>query len=182
MNLILIGMRGAGKSNISRRLSVLTKRPVMSTDSLISYESQGLPIAAILAKMGGDWRAFRDLEAQIVNKVAAMDEIIIDTGGGVICDLDAEGREIYSYRKMDALKKNGRVIWLEGDIVRLAAKAAADTRRPALSNTESEESIMRRRLPFYRQAADRVVNIEGFRRDILAMHIRQLADFWPVNR
>ena len=35
MNIIMIGMRGAGKSNVSRRLSVLTKRTVLSTDTLI---------------------------------------------------------------------------------------------------------------------------------------------------
>ncbi|MBF0421418.1 MAG: shikimate kinase [Magnetococcales bacterium] len=178
MNLVLIGMRGAGKSNLSRRLSVLTKRPVMSTDTLISYENQGDPIATVLEKLGGSWRAFRDLETEIVSKVAAMDGVIIDTGGGIIVDLDDEGREIYSYRKMDALKKNGRIVWLEGDIPRLAAKAAADTRRPPLSATESEETIMRRRLPFYQKAADHVINIEGFRRDLLALQILQQLHYW----
>ncbi|HIJ84001.1 MAG: shikimate kinase [Magnetococcales bacterium] len=178
MNLILIGMRGAGKSNISRRLAALTKRPVMSTDALISYENQGCSIPILLEKTGGDWRTFRDLETQVVQKVAAMDDVIIDTGGGVVVDLDDEGREIYSRRKMDALKKNGRVIWLEGDIVRLAAKATADSRRPSLSATESEEAIMRRRLPFYQRAADHAVNIEGIRREILAVKVCMLADFW----
>ncbi|MBF0146550.1 MAG: shikimate kinase [Magnetococcales bacterium] len=181
MNLILIGMRGAGKSNLSRRLSMLTKRPVMSTDTLISYEHQGRTIPEILAGVGGDWRAFRDLETRVVHKVAAMDEVIIDTGGGVVVDLDEQGREIYSHRKMDVLKKNGRVFWLEGDISRLAAKVTADPRRPPLSATEREEVIMRRRLPFYQEAADHVVNIEGIRREILAFKIRLLADFWPMS-
>ena len=35
MNINLIGMRGVGKSNVARRLSVLSKRPVMSTDTVI---------------------------------------------------------------------------------------------------------------------------------------------------
>lgn len=180
MNLILIGMRGAGKSNLSRRISMLTKRPVMSTDTLISYEYQGLPIPAILERVGGDWRAFREIEAQVVQKVAAMDNIIVDTGGGVVVDLDDHGKETYSHRKMDALKRNGRVFWLQGDIARLAAKVTADTRRPPLSTTENEETIMQRRLPFYQQAADHVLNIEGVRREILAVQIRLLADFWPT--
>ncbi|MBF0107646.1 MAG: shikimate kinase [Magnetococcales bacterium] len=180
MNLILIGMRGAGKSNLSRRLSLLTKRPVMSTDALISYERGGATIPNILASLGGDWRAFRDLEAEVVRKVAGMNDVIVDTGGGVVIDLDDQGREVYSRRKMDLLRKNGRVFWLEGDIPRLAAKVAADPRRPPLSATESEETIMRRRRPFYERAADHVINIEGMRREILAVQIRLMADFWPM--
>ena len=45
MNLILIGMRGVGKSNLSRRLAVLAKRSVLSTDLLIEYENGGKSIA-----------------------------------------------------------------------------------------------------------------------------------------
>lgn len=180
MNLILIGMRGTGKSNLSRRLSVLTKRPVMSTDALISYDNGGLPIPAIVAKAGGDWRFFRELEASVVEKIATMDNVIVDTGGGVVVDLDDRGHEVYSRRKMAALKRNGKVFWLEGNIARLAAKIANDHRRPPLSATESEEAIMHRRLPFYQQAADHVMNIEGIRREILAVKIRLLADFWPT--
>ena len=58
MNINLIGMRGVGKSNVARRLSVLTKRPVMSTDVLIEYES-GMGLPQFVAARG--WRAFRDL-------------------------------------------------------------------------------------------------------------------------
>ncbi|MBF0189475.1 MAG: shikimate kinase, partial [Magnetococcales bacterium] len=38
MKIIMIGARGAGKSNISRRLLAKIKWPVLSTDLLISYE------------------------------------------------------------------------------------------------------------------------------------------------
>ena len=39
VNIVLIGMRGVGKTNIARRVSFLTKRPDMSTDILVEYEA-----------------------------------------------------------------------------------------------------------------------------------------------
>ncbi|MBF0622870.1 MAG: shikimate kinase [Magnetococcales bacterium] len=177
MNIALIGMRSTGKSNISRRLSVKTKWPVLSTDLLISYENNGLSIPDIVANSKGDWRGFRDMEYAVIAKCAALDKAIIDCGGGVIVDLDQSGKEIYSSRKMDALKKNCTIIWLKGDIPRLAAKVAKDAGRPSLSEIESAEEIMVRRMPFYEQAADIVVDIEEKKRSEIATEILRALEY-----
>ncbi len=172
MNIVIIGMRGAGKSNISRRLSVMTKRPVLETDLLISYENKGRAITDIMEENGGDWHAFREMEYQVTQKVAALDGVIIDCGGGMVVDLDEQGEEIYSARKMALLKQNGTVVWLKGDIRRLAAKTAGDASRPNLSAVRGAEEIMQRRLPFYQQASDWTVDIECQTRRELAKSIR----------
>ncbi len=161
MNIVLIGMRGAGKSKISRRLCVKTKRDVLSTDLLIQYDNDGKSIPQIIEENDGDWRVFRDMEYTIVEKICALDENIIDCGGGIIVDVDDDGNEIFSQRKVDKLRTNGRIIWLKGDIPRLAAKVKGDAKRPSLSETKSAEDIMYRRLPFYEMAADIVIDIEG---------------------
>lgn len=171
MNIILIGMRGAGKSNVSRRLAVLTKRNVLSTDLMIEYENGGKSIAEIIAQSNNDWRAFRDQEYAVVQKVTQLDGAIIDCGGGVIVDLDENGNEVFSDRKVEALRKTGKIVWLKGDIARLAAKTQADKTRPNLDETRSAEEVMRRRLPFYKKAADIVVDIEGKTRSQLAKKI-----------
>jgi shikimate kinase len=157
MNINLIGMRGVGKSNVARRLSVLTKRPVMSTDVLIEYES-GISVPQFVESRG--WRDFRDLEFEIIVKLAELDGIIVDCGGGALVDLDAGGDEVYSSRKVQALRDGGPIIYLEGDIARLAAKTAADPNRPVIDERFSPEAIMRRREPFYRQAADWTIFVE----------------------
>lgn len=175
MNIVLIGMRGAGKSNISRRLSVMTKWPVVSTDLLIQYENGGKLISQIIAEADGDWRAFREMEFTVVEKVAQMDNVIIDCGGGVIVDLDEQGEEVYSERKIDLLKQNGKIIWLKGDIQRLAAKVKDDQERPSLDQIKSLEEVMTRRLPFYKQAADLMVDIETKPRKRLAKKIFRIA-------
>jgi shikimate kinase len=161
MNIVLTGMRGVGKSNISRRLSLLTKWPVLSTDLLIEYENGGKSIQEIMAENGGDWRAFREMEFQVLQKISRFDQVIVDCGGGVIVDLADDGSEIYSERKVNLLKANGQIVWLKDDIEFLAAKVKGDQRRPTLDETKSAEELMRRRLPFYEQAADLVLDIEG---------------------
>lgn len=171
MNIVLIGMRGAGKSNISRRLSMLTKRPVLSTDLLIEYENGGKSIPDIIAGTNGDWQLFRQMEFEVVQKISSMDNAIIDCGGGIIVDVADDGTEVYSKRKVDLLKANGQVVWLKGDIERLAAKVKGDQRRPTLDETKSTLELMHRRLPFYQQAADIVLDIEGKRRRKIARKI-----------
>lgn len=183
MNIVLIGPRASGKSNIARRLSRWCKRPVLSTDLLISYDNGARSIAEIVASHHGDWRLFRDMEYAVVCKVAALEGVIIDAGGGVIVDWDAEGREVFSARKVSALKRRGFVVWLQGDVERLAHKARGDAARPALSDRLAEEEIMRHRIPFYQQAADLKVNIEGITRKQLAREIfGRLPDGFALGR
>jgi shikimate kinase len=161
MNIVLIGMRGVGKSNISRRLCLLTKWPVLSTDLLIEYEHGGKSIQEIMAENNGDWSAFRQIEYEVLQKVSRFDQVIIDCGGGVIVDVAEDGSEIYSERKVELLKANGSIVWLQADIERLAAKVKGDLRRPTLDETRSAQEVMQRRLPFYQQAADIVMDIEN---------------------
>lgn len=157
MNINLIGMRGVGKSNVARRLSVLTKRPVMSTDVLIEYES-GLPVPEFVAERG--WEEFRHLEFEILEKLAEMDGLIVDCGGGAVVDLDAAGDEVFSARKVQTLRNGGPIVFLNGDIARLAAKTAADPSRPVLDTRRTAEQVMRAREPFYEQAADWTIFVE----------------------
>ncbi|SCA57329.1 Shikimate kinase [Candidatus Terasakiella magnetica] len=173
MNIILIGMRGAGKSKISRRLSVLTKRDVLSSDLLIQYDNAGKSIPEILADNAGDWRAFRDMEYATLQKICALDGNIIDCGGGIIVDVDEDGSEIYSERKIELLRQNGRIVWLKGDIPRLAAKVKGDAKRPSLSETKSAEEVMMRRLPFYEKAADIIIDIENLSKKELTAQVHE---------
>lgn len=172
-NLSIIGMRGVGKSNISRRVALLTKRPALSTDVLIEYES-GLPIPRFVAERG--WRAFRDLEYEVVRQLSGLAGVIIDCGGGVVVDLSDDGTEVYSERKVAALRSGGPVVFLKGDLERLAAKTAGDPARPVLDEQRSALELMRRRLPFYERAADLVVDVEGRRRPQVATEIVEWVD------
>jgi len=62
------------------------------------------------------------------------------------------------------------------DIPRLAAKVKGDATRPTLSQTKSAEEVMYRRLPFYEQAADIIIDIEGKSKKKLVEDVLQAID------
>ena len=164
MNLVIVGMRGAGKSNVSRRLALISKRPALSTDDLVRYET-GCSIPDFVQQEG--WSAFRDVEYQVLQKLLAMESAIVDCGGGIMVDLDDSGSEIFSERKAELLSQLGRVVFLAGDLDRLAAKANRGA-RPVLSEQVSVREIMERRLPWYERIADVTIDIEGRKRQSIA--------------
>lgn len=174
MNIVLIGMRGVGKTNIARRLSFRTKRPVMSTDILVEYET-GMSVPEYV--QGHGWPTFRDRELEVVRKVTALDGLIIDAGGGVVVDLDDEGREVYSHRKVGLLRDNGYVVFLRGDVDRLAAKVQDDPNRPTLNASRSAAELMRARMPFYEAAAQWIIDVEGRQRANIA---EEIAERFPL--
>lgn len=167
----LIGVRGCGKSNVSRRIAAATKRPLLSTDVLIQYDNGGATIEQIATGPGG-WHGFRDLEFAVVAKAVAVGNPIIDCGGGVIVDLDQSHHEVFSERKVSLLREAGTVVWLDGDIEQLAAKAAIPSaNRPALSDVTSLLDVMRTRMPHYREAADIRIDIDGKSRVEIAREV-----------
>ncbi len=113
-------------------------------------------------------------------KLARLDGLIVDCGGGVIIDLDDSGNEVFSTRKVAALRAGGPIVFLEGDIARLAAKVADDPTRPSLDATRSAEEVMRRRAPLYRQAADTTLFVERESRPQVAWAIARRLEEGPL--
>jgi shikimate kinase len=168
-NITIIGMRGAGKTNVSRRLSVHTKRPVFATDTMVSYEAGGRSIDDLVAEEG--WPGFRRREAAALAKILAMDEVIVDAGGGLVMRLDDAGEEHCNDAAITALQACGPVIWLRGDIARLVAKVQAKADRPALVDPSRLMALMQARQPCYERAATHVIDIEGKKREEIALEI-----------
>jgi shikimate kinase len=177
-NLVLIGGRGCGKSSLARRLARANRHfMLLSLDALVQYEADGAKIPEIVAREG--WPGFRARELSVVEKVAAIEGgALIDAGGGVVVELDPEGVERYSERKVDALRRHGRVVYLHRPIGYLEDRAEHDDNRPALSE-ETFRQILKRRDPWYRRAADHVIECgerakSELAREILAWFYRDL--------
>lgn len=171
MNLVFIGPRGVGKSKVSRKLSKLCGMSVISTDMVACYELGGKSIPTFIQECKGDWRAFRDLEFQILQKLISADNIILDCGGGIIFDLNEEGKEILSTRKIEILRKIGKIISLNQKLSYLKEKVKDDPSRPSLSSKESYEEILLRRIPIYNSIADIQLQIDDMETEEVAKWI-----------
>ncbi len=84
---------------------------------------------------------------------------------------------MYSDRKVDLLRTNGYVVFLRGDVDRLAAKVQGDPNRPTLDTTRSAADLMRARMPFYEAAAQWTIDVEGRHRANIA---EEIAERFPV--
>ena len=145
MNIVLIGYRGTGKSTVAKLLAARLERELVSTDAEIVRRVHRT-IPEIVAQHG--WEYFRDLEADICRELTSRDQLIIDTGGGVI--LRAQN--------VEALKQNSTVFWLTAFVETIARRIGGDNQRPSLTGTKSfvEEihDVLHDRTPKYQAVAD----------------------------
>ncbi len=145
MNIVLIGYRGAGKSVVGRLLAKRLGMEYIGMDAEI-IKRAGMPIPEIVEKQG--WPGFRDMESAEARELAGRDNLIIDTGGGVI-----ERPE-----NIETLQKNATIFWLKARVETIVARIQGGTERPALTAgktfTEEVEEVLERRIPKYKDAAN----------------------------
>lgn len=134
-NIVLIGMPGSGKTTIGKGLEKLTGRKFVDTDDAFT-EKYGMKAGDCITKFGVD--DFRDKESVVVKEAAKESGIIIATGGGAV--LREENR--------DALKMNGRIIFLNQQLEKLATDG-----RP-LSAGDGLAKLFEERMPIYKAFAD----------------------------
>lgn len=151
MNLVLIGYRGSGKTVVGGALAGRLGWSLIDTDPLIETEA-GATIRSIYAEQGED--AFRDMEARVVRAVAQRDRYIISTGGGVVLRDE----------NVEALRRNGRVVWLKAPSEVLWGRILADVQRrhsrPPLNVDNGLSQIrdaLAQRDPLYARAADLII-------------------------
>jgi shikimate kinase len=152
VNIVLIGMRGSGKTTVGKILAQKLDRELVEMDELITRKA-GLSIPEIVKKYG--WGKFREIEEEITDEVAKLDNIINASGGGVVT------RE----NNISKLKKSGVLVWLQADIDTLVSRIGENTDRPPLvsgrSQREDMELTLKERKPLYRKAADFAVDTEN---------------------
>jgi shikimate kinase len=151
MNLVLIGYRGTGKSAVAAILSQKLGMAAVSLDEEIVREA-GISIPEIVERHGWPW--FRDLESEIVERLARRDRLILDTGGGVIL----------RPRNVENLRRGGVLFWLKASVDAIVERIQESTERPSLTEgrsfLEEVEEVLSERLPLYRAAADREIDTD----------------------
>ncbi|MBI4078733.1 MAG: shikimate kinase [Candidatus Levybacteria bacterium] len=150
MNIMLIGMRGSGKTTVGKILAKILKKDFIETDKLIGEKAK-MSIPKIIEKHG--WDFFRNIESEVVQEVAEKDNIVIATGGGVVV----------SPKNIALLKKSGKLFWLTVSVPTLLKRIGNDKNRPSLTGKlrkEDMEVTLQERQKLYENAADVVVDTE----------------------
>ena len=147
LSLALVGMPGCGKSTVGRHLARQLGLRFVDSDTEIEHRI-GMPIRDYFAAQGEP--AFRDVEADVIEKLASQPGIVLATGGGAV--LRPSNR--------DALHSHMHVFYLRATPEDLHRRLRNDTQRPLLQVADPLRrlrELYRERDPLYRRAAHFVV-------------------------
>ena len=132
-SVVLVGMMGAGKSSIGRRLAARLGIPFVDADSEIE-RAAGMSIPEIFAKHGEPY--FRAGEARVIARLLDGGPSVLATGGGAVMD---EGT-----RELIGVK--GISVWLNADIDVLVRRTKRRNDRPLV---EKIKELLPLREPIY---------------------------------
>jgi shikimate kinase len=135
----LVGMMGAGKSALGRRLAQRLDVAFKDADSEIETAA-GCSISEIFARYGEP--AFRDGERRVIARLLDDAPHILATGGGAFIDVETRAR----------IKEKATSVWLKAPIELLLARTQRRDTRPLLRNgnpRETLERLLSEREPIY---------------------------------
>lgn len=177
MNIAFIGARGSGKSTIAQAIASKLGWPLVVLDDLICQEHHNQSIAEIVQKHG--WHYFRNLEFHVLQKIASRDTSIIDCGGGVVTDLDQTGQQIYSKRKVAALKQNSLIVWLIVSPTVACERIGDGSTRPPLGIGKTAQEEMKEmialRTPWYKKASDYSFDTTKLSKEEIVFEVEKIA-------
>jgi shikimate kinase len=141
-SIVLVGLMGAGKTTIGRRLSHFLAIPFVDADAEIE-QAAGKSISEIFADHGES--QFRDGERRVIARLLQSGPQVLATGGGAYMNEETRSN----------IRKLAIAVWLRADLELLLERVRKRNDRPLL-NTSNPEAVMRRlikaRYPVYAQA------------------------------
>jgi shikimate kinase len=155
--IVLVGLMGAGKSTVGRRLAKRLGLPFIDTDSAIE-DAAGYPAAEIYERFGE--ADFRDGERRLVARLIDGEVRVIATGGGVFVDP----------RTRKLLNESSITIWLDAPVDILTERTSRRDTRPLLRNGDIKgtlERLSEERGPSYAEAHIRVTSGDGAHGDVV---------------
>lgn len=149
--IVLVGLMGAGKSCIGRRLAAILGTDFIDADAEIEAAA-GCTVEQIFESHGE--AAFRDGERRVIARLLGQAPHVLASGGGAFTD--PETRE--------AILANGISIWLRAELELLLRRTGRRNTRPLLKNGDPREilqTLMTQRYPAYAEANITVDSADG---------------------
>ena len=149
--LVLVGMMGAGKTSVGRRLANVLGVPFRDADAEIELAA-GCTINEIFERFGEP--AFRAGERKVIARLLGEPPHILATGGGAFMDQETRAR----------IQEDAISIWLKAPIELLLERVMRKDTRPLLRNTDRRaalERLLKEREPIYAQADITIESDDG---------------------
>ena len=171
-SLVLVGLMGAGKSTVGRRLAQTLKLPFRDADHEIEAAA-GMTIPEIFAVHGEDH--FRDGERRVIARLLQEGPMVLATGGGAFMNEETRQR----------VAECALSIWLKADLDVLMRRVRKRSTRPLLQNADPEGTmrrLMELRYPVYATADLTIDSHEAPHDRVVADVVKALADWLDRDR
>ena len=150
--IVLVGLMGAGKSCVGKRLAACLGLPFVDADREIEAAAGGCSISDIFALHGE--KVFRDGERRVIQRLLGNPVHVLATGGGAFMDPSTR-----------ALVKDKAVsVWLKADLDQLLKRIGRRNDRPLLQNVDPRAKLaelIELRYPVYAGADLTVESADG---------------------
>ena len=164
-SIVFVGMMGAGKTTIGRRVAARLDIPFADVDVEIE-KAAAKTIPEIFAEHGEAY--FRDGERRVIARLLGDGPQVLATGGGAF--MNAETRRAIAARAVS--------VWIAADPDVLWARVRSKATRPLLQTADPEGTLRRlvaERYPVYAEA-DVTVNSHDVSKDVMAEEILAALD------
>jgi len=170
--IVLVGLMGAGKTKIGRRLAARLNLPFSDSDNEIETAA-GETIEEIFRKRGEG--VFRDGERRVIARLLEQPQHVLATGGGAF--MESATRALIARR--------GVSVWLRADLDVLVARVSRRNNRPLLQRSDPRSvlaELIERRHPVYAKADIVIDSSDGSAEQTTTRVIAALANCPLVSR
>ncbi len=170
-SLVLVGLMGAGKTSIGRRLAARLGLPFRDADAEIELAA-GCTIPELFSRYGE--ADFRNGERRVIRRLLAGDPLVLATGGGAFMDADTRA----------AIREDAVCVWLRCSLPTLVRRVSGRQNRPLLRDGDPAEilgALMEKRHPTYAEA-DLVVDCGDEPPDHTTAKVLEALDRWRPPR
>lgn len=170
-SIVFVGLMGAGKTAIGRRVSQVLGLPFVDSDHEIESVSR-MSIPELFERYGEP--EFRALEERVVTRLVKQGPNVVSTGGGAFMNANSRA----------AISHDGVSIWLKADIDTLMARVVKKPNRPLLKTADPRavmQKLIDERYPVYATADVTVTTRDARREDIAGEVVAALAEWLKTN-
>jgi shikimate kinase len=163
--IVLVGLMGAGKSTVGRRLANALHLPFHDADHEIETAA-GCSITDFFEKYGEP--AFREGERRVIARLLDGPRHVLATGGGAFMDPTTR----------DIIKRKGISVWLRAELDLLMARVSKRQTRPLLKTADPRgtmQKLIDERYPVYAEANITTESNGGPHEAIVQQIVNQLA-------